>query len=70
MIARQEIALEAKKIFHSCMLMSFNTESEQDPILSRKIGNRRETWEAVMCLQEKPHGKELLRQAGCKLDAV
>jgi hypothetical protein len=31
MTARQEIALEATKAFHSRLLMSLNAESEQDP---------------------------------------
>ena len=31
LIAQQEIAPEAKKTFHSRLLMSLNTESEQDP---------------------------------------
>jgi hypothetical protein len=30
---QQETALEAKKVFHTRLLMSLNTESEQDPIL-------------------------------------
>jgi hypothetical protein len=33
MTAQHEIAPEAKKTFHSHLLMSLNTESEQDPFL-------------------------------------
>jgi hypothetical protein len=37
MTAQQEIAPEANKVFHSRLLMSVNTESEQDPQKSSNI---------------------------------